>query len=207
MNNITETFQFPESCLILLKRDLRTFHGLFEHSRCSGKLLEELIYRSLQTYYRDQVKWTTESHSSDADITISQPDGEILISVKSGTVQNRHLVISGYRLQKHDLNFDNINHFLLENNTGMTVAFPAFKDTTSWKYQLIYLPPSTFQYPTTHKAWIPQTGQTSRTHNKIVSYSYIAPNGVQMEIKISLSHQLWWTIPLNICNDPIKLYP
>lgn len=189
----------------MLTHDIQTFHGLFKSNKITGGYLEELMYRSIDIDpdYNGKVIWNSGSHAPGSDIVIyndtNKKDKLISISVKSGTVTNNFIEISGNRLSQCNSDMNCINGLLKKYISDVLIA--CSYNSESGLYNIIYIDRSIFNYPENGSGWIPKIGLKT---GKISKYEY-EQNGIISSITPSMSWQVWWKIPLCLCRIGLSI--
>lgn len=167
-----------------------------KHSRVSinAESWEEVIYVALaHMFTKETVQWDMGSHAKGVDVEI-QINGELLlISAKGGKINKKnYLSISSYRLTRYKTLKDKLS-FLDENakkldiylicsrcDAGNLLKYKIFKINSLELVHPLFLTPSSWRE--TSQAWI-------LTKHKEV--------GLEARIVKNMSHQLWYSIPIN----------
>jgi len=175
-----------------LKNSLTVYHGLFRQNKCEAKEMEELVASALDIdpMYTGKVDWKSGSHEPGSDIIIPNTK----LSIKSGSIKNEILTISGNRLTKAKGNFNTINTLLRSYVSDVMICF-VYEEKDD-KYQVVYVDSSVFIYPDSAKDWV---GVMSKKSGSITAWSWMPPNDMLVKITPSMSWQVWWHIPLKIC--------
>lgn len=188
-------FNFSTQSLTILENQLNNFHKLFKHNKCSSTYIEELIYNGLNAdpNYHGLVKWKCNSHNPKEDILI-ETSKPIYISVKSGTIYNNTVTISGHRLGKHACDLESINTILKEYTCDVLTCF--LYEEYNKNYKILYIDKDVFTYPILHTDW---QQNMKKKENKISDYRYLSHNNVLTKIIPDMSWQVWWYIPIELC--------
>lgn len=166
------------------------------HTRCpiNAESWEEVIYVALvHMFTKDFVKWDVGSHAKGVDIEVLVNGTPILISAKGGKINKKnYLSVSSYRLTRYSSLQDKLN-FLHENarkldlylicsrnEKGTTVEYRVFKVRSLDLVPDLFLQPSSWRE--TSQAWI------LTRHREV---------GFESRIVKSMSHQLWYSIPVS----------
>jgi len=167
-----------------------------KHSRVpiNAESWEEVIYVALaHMFTKETVKWDMGSHTKGVDVEVKINGDIILISAKGGKINvKNYLSISSYRLTRYNALTDKLS-FLYENAKKLDVYLICSRneDGNLLKYRIfkinsLGLVPPLFlnlsSWRETSQAWI-------LTKHKEV--------GFEARIVKSMSHQLWYSIPIN----------
>ena len=175
-----------------LRRDLETYHRLFDGGRCSGWQLEELIVKAIKsdTQANHHVLWSEAGHDDVADITVHVNSVSYQIQVKSGQIIQQNLKLSGHRLGRYEGNLSKITNYL-NSKSAHLLSIPYVKvDDRSGRrheYTVCYIDIKYLQ------------GITPDGWEK-PGASYIQLNQYEVEFRLSpsMSWQIWWKIPLEL---------
>lgn len=212
-----------------LKDSVRSYHGLFQESKCEATALEELTVKAFRVDERTRngVQWIPGTHSSDSDIVLTlNPNNIVGLSVKSGVMktliqrpakrgkyrmvteeqisladrENGIIEVHGHRLTKHRGNFASIHQFLRDHVPTVMLTFVHSKEDRC--YQIVYVDSSVFTYPHTKNDWTPMY---DRTGTKVTYYVTTASNGLTLKIIPAKSWQIHWNFPARLCRFGEKL--
>ena len=184
------SFELSDIVTKTLKSKLQAYHGLFRHNKCEAKEIEELIATALDIdpEYAGAVEWKPGSHEPGSDIIIRKKT----FSIKSGVIKKGVLVVSGNRLTRAKGDFNTINSLLKSYVSDYTICFVHDEETGT--YQIIYIDASVFSYPNSAQSWVAKMGK-----KEISAYRWTPPSGLEVEIRPSMSWQVWWSIPTDLC--------
>ncbi len=183
------------------KSSLRKYHKLFDGGRCEGFQQQELIVKAIKTDARSnlEVFWKGKTHKDKPDIIIKTKEEEHLFKVRSGDEEEDKIIISGYRLGKHDGNFSSITQYLNsreENIIGITYDKEDGKTRSKHIYRLYYLNISKLKGITTNK-WVKKSTSRSKNPTRIQTNSH----NVEFSVHPSMSWQVWWSVPKDIFEE------
>ena len=179
-----------------LENDLKTFHNLFRGGRCEAWQLEELIVRAIKSDHSkiESVAWTGRGHDVGKDVRITEENGKVNdIQIKSGKVEKSNMTVSGHRTGRFKGDLNKITEFLNSSKYD-TFLIPYYKEENElgrrFIYKIFYADSNIFKID---NGWEPKIGKkggkTFFTQNS---------KGIKMSLKISMSWQIWYEIPLNI---------
>lgn len=173
-----------------LRQNLEDFHKLFDGSRCESFLLEELVYKSIQSdnTTNHHATWQGRKHDSNADIRV-RTNGECHdLEIKSGKLHSDgSLRLSGHRLTKFDKNLSKVTEYLNSIDSEiLSIPYRKIEDETGRHhiYRIVYVDRLYFG-TLTPDGWETVGKQLRQT----------TEYGVLFSISESLSSQVWWTIP------------
>jgi hypothetical protein len=196
MNIVMETLHgriLSDDMLGNLRDGLNRHHVEYPDINCDGTLLEQRFSDALKNTKKYFVDWEPKSHRP-FDIGIQDCiTGDIVrISNKAGQIINKgrdekkpYLRYSGYRLGKakefytDDLDFNKVNSLIIEYNPDTIWLCPY--DTKLDQYNFYTIDPQHF-------------------HEPIVQYNQVFKNGITASIRKSMSSQVWWDVPLELCD-------
>ena len=172
------------------RQRLGNFHELFDGSRCESFLLEELIYKSIQSdnTVGHHAIWTGRKHDDKADIRVRINGQTHELQIKSGKLHgDGSLKLSGNRLTRFKKDFLKITDYL--NNIKsevISVPYRRVDDETGrhHMYRIAYIDRLYFGQLNPDQ-WEQVGGQWRQT----------TEYGVLFAISDSQSAQVWWTIP------------
>lgn len=187
-----QLFEMSPITTTSLKTSLTVYHGLFRQNKCEAKEMEELVASALKIdpIYTDKVEWKSGSHEPGSDIIIPN----IKLSIKSGTIKDETITISGNRLTKAKENFNIINSLLKSYVSDVMICFVYEKKDDT--YQVIYVDSDVFIYPELASDW---KNVMSKKSGNTTAWTWTPPNDMLVKITPSMSWQVWWHIPLKIC--------
>jgi hypothetical protein len=194
-----ELFVLSQTTEISLQHKFIAFHGILPRSHLKGDYLEDAVASSLDTDpdLHNFIDWTPGSHNPYADIILKNKNN-FGISVKSGTITDNILKISGHRLGKVFGDFNKINRLLVDYKSDVTLCF-VYSD---FKYVVYYIDQIVFSYPDSPLQWEPIMG---KKNGKVSKYIYSSPEGLLVEILPDLSWQVWWSVPIILCRKGITI--
>lgn len=190
-------YRLTDIMLQNLEKDLKKFHELFQGGRCQAWQLEELIAKAIRSDFArsEKVIWKGNGHDIGCDIMVND---EVEMQIKSGTIKNNVLTLSGHRLGRFKGDMREITDFLNQ-NAYLLVAVPYYtKECEKGKthiYQLFYIDNEILQIDN-WQDWKEVEGKTGS-----ISYSNKNKHGVDASIRPSMSWQIWWNIPLSILDE------
>ncbi|MBA7695923.1 hypothetical protein ES703_104564 [subsurface metagenome] len=155
---------------------------------------EEVIYAVL-VYMEHDVVWNPASHAKGVDLEVrigqSILDQEVVrISAKGGKAQNQRFSMSSYRLTRYDLLEDKLE-FLKDNADDLDIYLNCVREERyrDVRYYILKIPPS---------ALVPDALLNAENWEENNQGWYIRVDvGFDARIVKSMSHQLWYDIPLN----------
>ena len=152
---------------------------------------EELIWATLVFMFGDEkVYWDPQSHEKSVDIKVKM-NGDILrISAKAGEIKNNKIAISSYRLTTFDNLEDKLSFIRDQHNSFgfyLICAREIKKDTIS--YYVIKVPSDRLA-PT----WLTDKNNWAKTK---FGYELKEGFGFNARIVFKMSHQLWYSIPVD----------
>lgn len=178
-----------------LQKYLEQYHKLFKHCRCRSEELEELIVKSIASdnHSNHKTEWKEGSHDKEKDITVFVSGRPIYLQVKSGTIKNKKLKLSGPRLTRFKGDLSRITSYINCSKTQI-VAVPKMQNKDS--------PKNSFQYliayiDAKHLTGLKENKWSNKLKNGKKGESYMQSNNKMVEFTLSpnMSWQLWWTIP------------
>ena len=188
-----------------LVEQLKLHHSVYL-APAKAEQLEELVSNAL-TNAGLLNDWAPGSHAVSTDITL-EASGATL-SVKSGTVANGVLEISGSRLGKNSTSVASMLADVKARSAQFYVSVAKVKTDWSGKvlpssekrYQLFIFPADLLDYGTGDE-WTTRSNANGKT-----VYTYEATRGAisKAEIRASMSHQLWTRIDISKLPPPISL--
>jgi hypothetical protein len=190
------SYRLADVMLQNLEKDLKKFHELFQGGRCQAWQLEELIAKAIRSDFSksEKVIWKGNGHDIGCDIMVND---NIEMQVKSGTIENGFLTLSGHRLGRFKGDFSAITDFLNQ-NSYLLISVPYYtKDCELGKshiYQIFYIDGKILKI-NDWKKWVEKKGKSSG-----VSYCCMNEYGVILSIQPTMSWQIWWKIPLSSLN-------
>ena len=167
------------------ENNLRQFHILFQGGRCQAWQLEELIAKAIRSDFSksEKVVWKGNGHDIGCDIVINN---DTKLQIKSGKIVKECIALSGHRLGRFKGDYQKITEFINSNQyLIITIPYHNKSDIKGEKYcyQLIYLPCE----------WLKVDNYKDWNNN-----NHVNKKGVIMDIRPSMSWQIWWKIPLKI---------
>lgn len=170
---------------------------------CFGEYLEEQVHHAFERF-KITTDWQPDrSHRISVDMTL---DSGETISIKSGdyNVAQRKLKFSGSRLGQHST-IEEMLHAIESNSADYYVSIARIKkDWTpvpNMEEQKIYY---LFVFKSKNLAYAENNWVRQDTRNGGFNYS-MTGNGVEAQIRSSMSHQLWTVASEEITNKPVKL--
>lgn len=172
-----------------LRQDLEEYHRLFGGGRCSGTQLEEFIFRSIQldSDTGHHAMWKAGGHEIEADIRVVTESEIHPLQIKSGTIKNGQLRLSGYRLGRFEESLEDITKYLNSINPEiLSVSYRAEDDENGRHhiYQIMYVN-SIYLHDLAPDSW-----EKSGTH-----WRQTNRHGVIFQLYPKMSWQIWWAIP------------
>ena len=172
-----------------LEQDLEKYHKLFGGGRCSGTQLEEFIFRAIQldSETGHHAMWQAGGHDIEADIRVITNETVHLLQIKSGSVRNRKLRLSGYRLGRFGENLEEITKYLNSINSEiLSVAYHPQDDEKGRKhiYQIMYVG-NDYLHQLNPSSWEKSGTRFVQTNQ----------HGVVFSLNPTMSWQIWWNIP------------
>lgn len=187
---------FNEDFQRILISSLLWFHSGITDTNVSGKLFEELCCNALVGAGGKDVIWNCGGKQQGYDVI----SDSVRISCKGGQFKNRrfssekpkekYLEISSYRLGKHQSLQEKIE-FLSQKHEDIILGLTNTHKNKSntHRYILHSLLRDSLDYETIQ--WQTQKTKTNRTN-----YYGFSQNGIQARIIESMSHQLWFYVPV-----------
>lgn len=190
-------FQLTPIMLQHVERQLRSYHDIFQGSRCSSVQMEEIVVQAVRSDYNHQhrVFWRGSGHDDREDIRIE--NNEVFrIQVKSGQVENigrgkdkrAYLKLSGNRTTRFD-NMQDRTRYLNESDSNI-ISFSYEKqeddEGITHVYRVRYVDRSLL-HGLDPELWEPR-GKSLYQTNK---------DGVIFRLTATMSSQVWWNIPLD----------
>lgn len=175
-----------------LENSLRKYHDLFSGGRCTGWELEELVVKAIKadTQANHHVKWKEGGHDFKEDIHVAINGESHSLQIKSGTIKNNYLTLSGNRLGRYSGDLHKITSFL-RNKKDHIISIPCEKIDNEkgriYNYQLTYIDVD-FIKGIDPKKWEQKGTQWIQKNAKEVEFS-LRPN---------MSWQIWWKIPVSL---------
>lgn len=173
------------------RRDLEKYHALFDGGRCAGWEQEELIVAAIKsdTQAQHHVFWREAGHDDEADIVIRTNGTKHALQIKSGSVKNGYLTLSGHRLGRFDGVMEDITGYLNASRANI-LAVPYKKlDNENGRqhiYQVSYV-------DVRNLARLESEGWEKVNKH----YIQINRHGVESSVRPSMSWQIWWKIPMS----------
>jgi hypothetical protein len=186
-------FTLSQIAETVLSQKLIAFHGILPRSHMTAEYLEDAVSSSLDIDpdLHENVVWVPRSHTSKSDIVLKNRNN-FGISVKSGSMRNNMLKISGHRFSKANGDFNKINELLEMYLSDIMICFVY----TNSHYEIFYVDKSIFVYPVCAKEWTAVMGSKTGRPQKFV---FVSANGLVVDIIPNLSWQVWWSIPIVLC--------
>lgn len=174
-----------------LKRNLESYHELFDGGRCSGWELEELVVKAIKsdTQAQHQVYWKEAGHDDKADILVRTNGQEHSIQIKSGEVKANRLVLSGHRFGRFNGDLNQITRYLAAKTDNMlSIAYERVDDDRGRQhiYQVSYVRINTIKPDKT--GW-DKKGKSIFQLNRF---------DVRLSLHPTMSWQIWWRIPIEL---------
>jgi hypothetical protein len=197
-----QPFAFKTEILNKIKNQLSTIHDVQKQISCKSDVLEEILYNAMSKDGKldDIIVWKPGSRNDVCDITLVDFKNfiDFYISVKSGTIKNEKLRISGFRLTRFNGSLDKINDYLKNHSQHLTISITSVRYPENWEYQIRYIDEELFTYPKTGNKWIENIGTKGSSKGLITEYRYYMNNGITCFIYPNTSWQIWWEIPLKL---------
>lgn len=179
-----------------LRSLLAEFHKLFDGSRCSGPLLEELLVSSIKsdTLSNHHAIWVENKHDDKHDILVETNGKQHYLEIKSGTVTGKGsakaLTLSGHRLGRFDENLSRISEYL-NTSDSQIISVPyrrvENKGGRSHFYRVTYINADILK-GVSKADWV-KSGKQYKATNKY---------GVELSLRPKMSWQVWWKIPYKL---------
>lgn len=184
MSSDENSFKFSENSLNIFKEKIKSHHELYKKIRCKAEYLEEIIVQSLRST-KEKVKWNPAGHEQEKDILVNDT---YKIQIKSGTLTQSKLKVSGHRLGRFENNFNKITDFLnkLDSDIYATTNPSPRMSTNEHKYHLYYVNKKAIT-GIKKEDW-EKSGAGYKNKNTI---------GTIFLLKPTMSWQIWWEIPLS----------
>lgn len=175
-----------------IKKNLEIHHQLYKKIRCKAEYLEELIVSSLRSN-SFVVDWDPASHDKEKDIIVNSSDN---IQIKSGTFQkkNNTITISGHRLGRYKGDLKKITKYLNSSLSDTISVFNPNKKSDKHHYTVASISKEILK-GLKHDKW----------KKEKTSYSQTNIHGVQFSLRVSMSWQIWWVIPIKLIKLEEKL--
>ena len=175
-----------------IKKNLEIHHQLYKKIRCKAEYLEELIVSSLRSN-SFVVDWDPASHDKEKDITVNSSDN---IQIKSGTFQKKSntITISGHRLGRFEGDLKKITEYLNSSLSDTISVFNPNKKSDKHHYTVASISKEILK-GLKHDKW----------EKEKTSYSQTNIHGVQFSLRVSMSWQIWWVIPIKLIKLEEKL--
>ena len=176
---------------------LGDFHELFDGSRCSGHLLEELLVNSIKSDTRSKhhAIWDENTHDDNHDILVEETNGQRhYLEVKSGKISGKGvakvLTLSGHRLGRFEGDLDRISDYLNRSVSQIvSVPYRRIEDSggRNHLYKITYIQSKVLK------------GVKGADWRKIRK-QFRATNelGVEFTLNPTMSWQVWWKIPYRL---------
>lgn len=178
---------------------LAEFHRLFDGSRCSGPLLEEILVNSIKSDTRSQhhTIWEESRHDDNHDILVETNGQRHFLKIKSGTVtgkdSKRVLTLSGHRLGRFEEDLDEISDYL-NKSVSQIISIPYRQvDDESGRshfYRITYIS-SEILKGVSGNDWVKKGKQ----------FKAINEYGVELTLSPKMSWQVWWKIPYQLVKE------
>ena len=175
---------------------LAEFHKLFDGSRCSGPLLEELLVNSIKsdTHSNHHVTWVENKHDDKYDIKVETNGKQHFLELKSGTVTGKGsakaLTLSGHRLGRFDEDLFKISDYL-NTSDSQIISVPYRrvdnKVGRSHYYRVTYINADILK-GVSGADWVKSGKQFKATNI----------SGVELSLRPKMSWQVWWKIPYSL---------
>ena len=133
----------------ILRRNLKEYHYLFNSGGCSGRSLEELIFKSirLDNNADHYTTWKRIGHDNEADICVTVNGEAYPLDIKSGIVKAGYLTLSGPRLGRFDGDIEQITAYLNSRKSeilsvsyrGVVEDKEMAADYGKYRYQIMYV--------------------------------------------------------------------
>ena len=174
------------------KNYLIKFHELFGGGRCAAWQQEELIVKAIKsdTQAQHQVFWTEAGHDDHADIRVRVNGGISPIQIKSGSIKNNKLILSGYRLGRFHGDLEAITGYLNHVDSDV-ISVPYYQiNGTEGRihvYEICYVGILVLRCLQANE-W----GKAGNNYVQVNKYD------VEFSIRPSMSWQVWWAVPLSV---------
>ena len=154
--------------------------------------MEEIIVSSLRSN-SFVVEWDPASHDKEKDITVNSSDN---IQIKSGTFQknNNTITISGHRLGRFEGDLKKITDYLNNSLSDTISVFNPGKKTDKHCYTIASISKEIFK-GLKHDEW----------KKEKTSYSQTNAHGVLFSLRLTMSWQIWWELPISLIKIEEKL--
>ncbi len=178
---------------------LAEYHKLFDGSRCSGPLLEELLVNSIKSDTRSKhhAIWEESRHDDNHDILVEINGLQHFLKIKSGTItgkdSKRVLTLSGHRLGRFEADLHKISDYL---NTSVSeiisVPYRRVDDESGRRhiYRITYISSEVLK-GVTGSQWV----------KKGTQYKAVNKFGVELTLSPKMSWQVWWKIPYRLVKE------
>ena len=182
-----------------LRQDLTRYHELFRGGRCSGWELEELLVNAIKsdTQAQHHVRWKEAGHDDRADIEVFTNGEPFFVQVKSGQLTSQYLKLSGYRLGRFNGDLKKITQYLNEHCANiLAVPCQQVNDKTGRRfiYRVCYV-------RVEHLQALKLTEWTKEGK----AYKQVNQYGTVLNLRPSMSWQIWWDIPLSLFDTTIEI--
>ena len=171
-----------------IKEILYKHHQIYKKVRCKAEYLEEVVVAALRLN-NTEVNWNPASHDKEKDIIVNKNDK---IQIKSGKFDKKNtLSISGHRLGRFNGDLRKVTKYLNDSTSDIISVFNPKKNSDKHFYAVASIPKEVLK-DIKHNKWI----------KKNTTYIQNNSNNVKLSLKIKMSWQIWWEVPV----DKIKIY-
>lgn len=191
-------FQLTPIMLQHVERQLRSYHDIFQGSRCSSIQMEEVVAQAIRSDYNHQHKvfWRGSGHDDREDIRIENKE-VFRIQVKSGQEVNKgrgkdkraYLALSGNRTTRFSTMEERTRYLNQSDSNIISFSYEKMNDAEgiTHVYRVRYVDCSLLHGLDWEK-W-EQRGKSLYQTNA---------DGIIFSLTDSMSSQVWWNIPLDM---------